>query len=126
MEYINIPELDTLTSQQVFDISVKHVLKNGKPSMCAKFGGCTYGGIGCAAAPFLKEEYRECTWGSWAGLIGEGKVSPYHNRLIARLQSAHDYAASASANGEPFIGCFKDIIAHIAKEFNLNGEVYES
>ena len=57
-QYLTIPGFTKLSAQRLFDMSAEHVLKNGKPSLNAN-GTCTYGGIGCAAAPFLKESVRE-------------------------------------------------------------------
>ena len=91
-----IDGFEDLTPQQLFDMSLAHLRTTRKPSMDPVFG-CTYGGSGCAAAPFLKPELRgqidKCagTGGiNWATLTSTGLVPVKNSDLIAEFQRAHD------------------------------------
>ena len=50
-----IPGFESLTKQQLFDISSAHILKT-RTRCVTSSGGCTYRGVGCAAAPFLTKK----------------------------------------------------------------------
>ena len=94
-----------LTRQQVLEMSVAHVLKNGRPSM--KWGSCSYAGIGCGAAPFLTAEARDTLYGSWGALV-ESCYVPSHNRsLIQQLQHCHDTSTVVGMSNEEFIPKYK-------------------
>lgn len=117
VEYRNVIDgFENLTAEQCIDMAVRHVLKNGKPSMNSD-GHCVYSGIGCAAAPFLKPEVRDAfpaSWG-WQRLIREGKVPTDNRATIAELQNCHDSAAhDALHTGKEFLPSFK---ANITRSF---------
>ena len=101
-----IEGFEQLTEEQCIDMSVRHVLKNGRPSMDEKLGGCTYKGIGCGAAPFLTPKGRKTYRGLWANLVYYGDVPMHNDHVIIRLQQCHDRSASA----DDFIGQYKRAI----------------
>jgi len=105
---LSIKELPTMSREDVIERSVRHVLKNGKPSVDAT-GRCVYSGIGCGAAPFLTPMSRKVADGKgrasaascgWWTLVREGEVAQQHENLICLLQHCHDSAASTSYEGE--------------------------
>lgn len=117
----SIDELPNLTSQEVFNRAYLHVMKNGRPSIDSD-GTCIYGGIGCAAAPFLKEELRDITAGGWRYLVMDGRVSRAHDRLIHKLQVAHDEAAYISrwsGSSPDFTANFAFRMAKVAEQYGL-------
>lgn len=119
-----IDGFNSLTKQQIFDISAKHVLGNGKPGINLS-GSCVYGGIGCAAAPFIAKEDREDASGTWytvAKLAGE-----YHEQdFIRELQSNHDGAYTFTYNNPAdFIEDFKKRMRLTAAQFRLSEEVLD-
>lgn len=121
-DYASIDELPNLTSQEVFNRAYLHVMKNGRPSIDSD-GICTYGGIGCAAAPFLKEELRDITNGGWRYLVMDGRVSRAHDRLIHKLQIAHDEAAYIprvfGVQSFDFTANFAFRMAKVAEQYGL-------
>jgi hypothetical protein len=103
-KYWTIDGFENLTREEIIRISVAHVLKNGKKSV--KGDRCMYGGIGCAAAPFLKEQYRASADGrlegsskygnSWRILELKGYVPHHEANIVRMLQSCHDNAPNIS------------------------------
>ena len=96
----SIPELPSLTEREVIERSVRHVLKNGKPSVglfkppdAEAYVSCSYDGIGCAAAPFLIPEHRKDADSlkvNWPALLKYEVVNGAHCELIHKLQCCHD------------------------------------
>lgn len=100
MKYI-IDNFLALSNEDVIRMSVTHVLGNGRPSIeeeapdYADAPTCTYAGIGCAAAPFLKPEMRgspELRNKTWAYIAREDNCDRYE-ALVGVLQQCHDGAA---------------------------------
>lgn len=108
MNFITIEGFESLTAQQVLEISVRHVVKNGRPSVRATNPHiCVYGGIGCAAAPFIRPEKRDRHEGQgWGSLLTHGDVPSRNGILIGKLQGCHDSAAGDVARGERPEGSF--------------------
>lgn len=123
-EYITIDGFENLSEQEIFDISLTHVRKNGTPSVTFRHGtfGCIYSGIGCAAAPFIKLEYRETaddTGGAWGELL-QNKMVPNNNFIfMSKIQNAHDSAAVTKMDGEKFIKLFNSDMFQISRNYNL-------
>ena len=122
--YITIDGFESLTKQQMFDMSAKHVLANGRRS--TNDGGCIYSGIGCAAAPFIKLEYREdadrAEAGSGWSFLHDADLVPGHNSgLVAAMQECHDSAHSAC-----FVGDFKKRMLEVAEWYNLSADVLKT
>lgn len=98
--YKTIPGFESLTAQQVFDMSAKHLLTQMKQSKKGNF--CVYsgeGGLKCAAGIFLTEEgAKECDkfgeedaeGSGWAALLRATMVPPQNAELIECLQDIHD------------------------------------
>lgn len=126
--YWTIDGFEKLTEQEVVNISVAHVLKNGRPSLKEGTDLCAYSGIGCGAAPFLKEENREKADNqgeeegvdsSWCSLERTACVPLIHHKLVQVLQSCHDDAAITSAEYDlPFITAYKDYVRRLVNDYN--------
>ncbi len=117
--YLTIDGLESMTEQQNFGLSAKHIMTTQQKSVSDN-GLCVYSGIGCAASVFIKPEFREeadsTGSGSWNALTGYG-VAPLHNlNLICLLQNAHDDAPS----GERFIPGWNSNMRDIADTYNLD------
>lgn len=98
---IAISGFEQLSAQQAFDISARHLLSIPGPSITANEPSfsrkttCDYAGVGCAAAPFIREEER-ARWDiknkSWWSLVDRW-VPDKHVALISDLQRVHDDTA---------------------------------
>lgn len=92
MTYATIDGFESLTAQEVFDISAGHLLKQMKRSESGE--GCMYRGPDgrmCAAGPFLKDEnVAKCEGRSWFGLMKDKRVPDTNLKLIGELQMVHD------------------------------------
>lgn len=107
-KYLTIPGFTNLTKREAIEISVKHVLANGKPSI-SEFGGCYYSGCGCAAAPFLRPEVRQQADNAdklyasgdtcWNALVDAKLVQKHLRDTIKLLQSCHDESEFAYRRG---------------------------
>lgn len=126
MNFITIPGFENLSRQEIFNISVRHVLANGKKSMNDQ--QCVYSGIGCAAAPFIREEERQASDGrcssmvggsNWANLRSGGYVPDHHVEFIQNLQQCHDN----SSDDDNFIDDFKDRARAFALHYELKTDV---
>jgi hypothetical protein len=102
-----IEGFEQLTRDEIIDISVRHVLRNGRPSVISGCSFpkaiCTYAGVGCAAAPFLTPQARVDYHDSWGRLVGDKTVPAHEYNTIWTLQLCHD----ASADSDDFIAAFK-------------------
>ena len=135
-----IDGFETLTAQQIFDMSAKHILSTGKPSMVNNT--CVYSGSGCGASIFLKEESRpvmdnimndDNNSSGWVTLTAHQHVSPHQSGLVMDLQNAHDNAAqyvSPRQSGlvmdldEAFMTHWKRRMFSIANQYGLNTDVF--
>lgn len=94
-QYATIPGFEQLTAQEVFDISVNHLRKQGTKSRNSQ-GMCLYraaDGSKCAAGPLLREEaVASCENNSWYSLAQRGSVPEIHRELVSELQATHDGA----------------------------------
>lgn len=91
MKYATIEGFTSLDKQELFDRAARHVLSNGRPSI--KGTTCQYGGIGCAAAPFLRLEERDHMdeyQAQWSELVKHRQVPPHEADFVGALQDAHD------------------------------------
>jgi hypothetical protein len=130
-----------MSKQDVFNKSVLHVLKQGKPSGqfiqdkdCPRFQ-CEYraaDGSQCAAGPFIvnyspdmeNKTFRRLAEGYASNLEPDARE---HSWLVAALQDAHDGAAQdevnagvTQINGEPvFLNSFKEAVREIARQHQL-------
>lgn len=93
-----ISNFDQLTKQQIFDMALAHVRKNGKQSM--HNGVCCYTGIGCAASVFIDPKSlatlsTDDNGLRWKILVTNNELSTHEQSFVSRLQACHDsYAAS--------------------------------
>lgn len=121
MNYVTIEGFEKLSQQQIFDISVGHILNTRKKSLEISRHRCVYSGSGCAAAPFIRPDMREfCdnqagAGSGWWELMGSGLVPSGNERLISDLQSAHD-----GAYEKQFMPNFKKVARRIAERYKLS------
>ena len=108
-----IDGFEDLTPEQCIDMAVKHVLRNGRPSV-DKDGICCYFGIGCAAAPFLTPLARETLPGTWNHLVAAGYVPANNRHTIADLQRCHDTACLSD-----FVSEFKSYVQQSFPDLHL-------
>lgn len=128
--------------QQLLDISFKHILKQGGPSMGGEEGTvCMYrgdNGAGCAAAPFITKydpQMERKTIYSVEEFVKEhpergaldSRVSP-NITFVAQLQQAHDNSARSvrkedgtwvSISGAEFMVSYLKSVINIAAEYGL-------
>lgn len=120
-KYITIEGFEKLSKQQMFDMSVKHIAKTRKKSIKGASpwtSTCSYSGIGCAAAPFIRPELRESAeWSSWRALSRDGRVPLHHEDLVQALQHCHD-----GARTEHFVSEWKLHMKQLAVHENLSTE----
>ena len=133
-KYITIDGFESLTKQQMFDISAKHILAAGKCSVNDQ-GTCSYAGSGCAAAPFIREDQREIAdgldtsgWGAgWQWLSNNGHVPKREDDFVVRLQLCHDDNAATVSNKEDFnfMELWEDSMRILAAEHGLSTAVLD-
>ena len=132
-KYITIDGFESLTKQQMFDISAKHILAAGKCSANDQ-GTCSYAGSGCAAAPFIREDQREIAdgldisgWGTgWKSLSDNGHVPKHEDDFVVRLQLCHDDAITVSSEEDfNFMELWEDSMRILAAEHGLSTAVLD-
>lgn len=95
--FITIEGFESLSKQDMFDKAAAHIIANG-PSFNIALDACRYGGSGCAAAVFIREDLRAIAdqHGSWRTLETM-RLVPLHNfELIRSLQDTHDGSVLAA------------------------------
>ena len=101
MSITTIPGFAELSPQQAFDLSLAHLRTTRVQSMDTDAGTCSYGGTGCAAAPFLTADTREALIGTddntkcWHRLRNAFDLPDTNANLIFEMQSVHDSAPSS-------------------------------
>lgn len=120
--FITIPGFESMTAQEVFDMSARHVLANGRPSMDGD--NCVYYGIGCAAAVFIREDSRTLPMktATWNRVVSDGLAPDHNKQLIRELQYAHD----SSHDSTKFVESFTDYLRWIARDYGLSAAVLEA
>jgi hypothetical protein len=133
MSYLTINGFSKLSKQQIFDTSVAHVLKNGRPSMEGRV--CKYGGIGCGMAPFLKEgkadvaDSAQDRYGAsgWNELAARNRVPQKHKSFAVELQEAHDNAGlKATEEQTDFRTDYRARVYALALKHRLNTSVLDN
>lgn len=91
-----------------------HLLAERKMSVDCD-DSCVYSGSGCAAAPFIKPEFRELadSYGAWPNVK---RRSSHEAEFVRQLQMAHDGAK----HGEGFLHSWKLTMRGIASRNNLS------
>lgn len=137
--FITIEGFDNLSPQEAFDMSAKHILSNG-PSFNSKLNACRYGGSGCAAAVFIREEFRDIAdrkVGHWSSVVATRLASITNIDLIMSLQNAHDDSVEAAldmdakgihkvVNLNNFSTRWVHAMREVAAKFNLNTVVLDT
>jgi hypothetical protein len=126
-----------LTDQEFFDQSVRHIIKQGKPSV-NDMGSCKLRGVDgtkCVVGHFIPDDKYESSMedGRFNHLLIKLEVVPeadkceYQQRwiyLISRMQFCHDHASKRLGYINPdFIKDFKTLAQQAADEFNLDASV---
>lgn len=122
-EKFTIDGFENLTQQEIFDKAVHHILSTGVRA--AFMGGpCTYGLTGCAAAPFIKPEFRDKVSGEWpprwksrgSADLHDYEVPQHEEILIRNIQMCHDDVDTEA----PFLPQFKEGMRKLAHLYNLD------
>jgi hypothetical protein len=112
--------------QDLFDKSVRHILKQKRKAF--EGGSCRYRtteGLGCAAAPFIKDYSPDMEGTNWKGLVHYYDNSPLdplavkHVEFVRQLQSLHDRAAIESESDEDFLRIYKLLVSTFAEAHGL-------
>ena len=122
-EKFTIDGFENLTQQEIFDKAAHHILSTGVRATLPN-ENCTYGLTGCAAAPFIKPEFRAKVSGEWpprwnshGQLCGHGYEVPQHEKTLIRdIQLCHDDADTT----KPFLPQFKAKMRNVAHFYNLD------
>ena len=122
-----ISNFDQLTKQDMFDMALAHVRKNGKQSK--HNGGCCYTGIGCAASVFIDPESLakmppDNDGRSWERLVMVNELSEHEHVFVSRLQTCHDdygasYKLSDADNDAAFMQQYETRMRKLAEEHDL-------
>jgi hypothetical protein len=116
---ITIEGFEQLSKQQLFDMSLAHIRSTRKKSM--QGSKCVYSGHGCAAAPFIRPEFRayaDRRQGTTWEQLREGCLVPSHQyEFVRSLQLCHDN----SPRDDNFMNEFNRGMERIA---SLNGLIY--
>lgn len=121
--YITIDGFEELTEQQLFDMSVNHIRKKGKPAVTSLVSSlqrrCSYE-HGCAASVFIDKQFISVAEdnGSWLTLFNRKLVPVTYFNLIFELQIAHDSNAFG-VTSENFLKKFECSVKNIAEKYNL-------
>jgi hypothetical protein len=136
--YNTIEGFESLTRQQVFDLSTSHILKTKQKSVSVtKVPGsdepaenCVYGGIGCAASVFLKDDATRIKCdemavraggSSWYVLAQNRLVATTNYSTISALQQAHD----SIRNDADFFENWKKRMVKFAKDHSLDASILD-
>ncbi len=122
-----ISNFDQLTKQDMFDMALAHVRKNGMQSM--HNGVCCYTGIGCAASVFIDPESLakmspNNDGHSWKLLVMNNGLSEHEQVFVSRLQTCHDgyetsYKLSDADNDAAFMHHYEEHMRALAEEHDL-------
>lgn len=118
----NIPGLSKMTKQEIFDMSARHILSTGKKSYDIVSKGCVYSGSGCAASPFIRQQYLDEAdeIGLWELLVNSNKVSKHHIDFIGQLQETHDEIREPDCR---FMSAWKENMKLLATRHHLSDAV---
>lgn len=120
--FLTIEGFESLTKQQLFDISLSHIRTTREQSMNGTVT-CTYQGKGCAAAPFIRPDQRAAadrgcgvrTSSPWEVLAMDDGLVPQHEwKFVQQLQSCHDLAGQYN-----FMLSYERRMEALAREFSL-------
>ena len=113
--------------QALFDASVGHILKQGKPSYTLETRACRYrnaDGTSCGAAPFIMTYDPNMEYKGWHTLAERWpnhitQESQVHADFVCRLQGCHDVAAHDGVNGVHEEGKVPFLSAYVVRATNL-------
>ncbi len=122
-----ISNFDQLTKQDMFDMALAHVRKNGKQSM--RDGVCCYTGIGCAASVFIDPESlatlsQKNNGLRWKNLVMNNVLSMHEYAFVNSLQGCHDryipsHDLSDAENDELFMRQYEQHMRALADKHDL-------
>lgn len=122
-KFFTIPEFNTLSQQQIFDMAVAHIGATRRKSVNHSGDGCLYGGTGCNAAPLLRPECRKEADEAndldtdWHSLAQGGCVPKHESGFISALQKAHD---DCENDPEKFMGQWRVKMRELASFYSLD------
>ena len=99
--------------QKLFDKSLQHIRKQGKPSYSTEERLCRYNqdGLGCGAAPFILKYEKSMEGKRWIDLVPHedykvllDPLAVEYSGFVSQLQNAHDGAAVNYLSGEVTFG----------------------
>ena len=115
--------LEHMTEQEVFDVTVRHLLEQGDKSLTTfceqSLTICAYkgkNGLCCSAAPFIRNYSADLEMEIWEEVVGMGAASSANMDLILTLQRLHD-----TKQVEKWYSC----LSSVAEVFKLNTKVLE-
>ena len=125
-----ISNFDQLTKQDMFDMALAHVRKNGKQSMQSmRDGVCCYTGIGCAASVFIDPESLaklspKDNGSCWEVLVTNNGLSEHEQAFVSHVQSCHDdyatnYKLSDADDDAAFMHHYEERMKALAEEHDL-------
>lgn len=119
---ITTENLHEVTEQEVFDYVAEKIFEQGKPAYDTGQASCTYrlGNLKCAAGHLIRDEdYKEeYKYSTWYTLVENDGFPEIHERLISKLQFAHDNSVS-EIDPSLFLTKFDSRLAEVANDFNL-------
>lgn len=114
-----------MTAQELYDATIEHFIRQGRPGMEIKNGKCRYRtkeGLKCAVGCHITDEEYKPSWD-----VGIGKTIYQirlperlreHKDLLYRLQGAHD--DSVSDEGEFDWQILREEMKDVGEEFSLD------
>lgn len=129
-EYLTIPNFESLSEQEMFDMAARHLLTTRIPSITwgGDDGVCTYSNSGCAASVFLRPECRSIADGSgtWESLVSRGEAPPHRDTFVRLLQLAHDETACKTVDClDLWLPIWKERMRRIAEQHQLDASILE-
>ena len=135
--FLTIDGFESMTPQQIFDLSAKHMLTTKKKSVSDN-GLCVYSGIGCAASVFLKDdearrycdalnpdaaEGKPSSESGWESLVNLGLAPKEHLQLLMALQITHD--GLDGSEDDVFFSTWLKSIRNIARSSELDASILD-
>lgn len=110
--YITIDNFDELSAYDIARISIEHINKTKRPGLLPD-GRCSYM-AGCAASPFIKEEYHieADALGPWRSIVKRHRAPDINMNVVEALQGAHDMSYNV-ANMDAFLSCWRTNMLHL-------------
>lgn len=112
-------DITTMTVQEVFEASARHLFNQGWRSLADDNYSCSYRGSGgrmCAAGIFITDYDDSMEDVPWHILVRTGRVPKDHINLISQLQSVHDSVPTWKD-----VETLRSALRKVAARYSLNG-----